>query len=894
MKTLQKLFLITLFVALVAPLRATHIVGGEIYYEYIGGNEYLITLKIYRDCGETNENGTGFDDNAAVGFFVNGNLDFSINIPTNFIDVSELPLELENPCFIVPPELCVEEAVYETVVELPPNPDGYEIVYQRCCRNPSINNLVTPQDLGITLRAEIPGTSLIGNENNSSPVFQEFPPVALCTNGAFVFDHSAVDPDGDSLSYEFCAPLHGGGPDTDAMIIPDPPFPPPYDEVTYAPGFNAAEPITSNPQFEIDPQTGEITGTPTQQGQYAMGVCVREYRDGELISMVRRDFQFNVTICDPNVSAAIEEQTTDEFCTGLTVDFTSNSVNATSFYWDFGDPNSDDDNSTEANPSWTYDEVGEYEVWLVVNEGWSCVDSTSALYEVYPEVSPTIIEGGFECIEGQEFFSFDSDGDFSEDVTYSWEVNGNPQGTSPSLEMIEVEPGQDNQVSLTVEDYECTVTEEITVTLPPTPIASIGPQTEFCNGLTYDFVNLSENAESYLWDVDINGTWDGASDSEEPTFTYPDTGHYQVQLTASAPMTCPTTDITEIEVYTLLSPSFPAESSQCFNGHGFDFEGLGAESDQAEYFWEFGESATPETSTEQNPQNVTFSEAGVFTVQLTVSENDCQRDYSDEVEVVYNPIPDFELHHDAGCPPFMVTFTDSTEHFTPINYFWEFGDGNTSTSSNPVHVYQNPGFYDVTLTVNSNQGCVDEQSLTLTDAVEVLEAPDAGFIVDPQSIEAIDPTAQIIDQSEGAVSCYYYFEDGSSSTQCDFEHTFSETGYVDVIQIVTNQFGCTDTAYYPVEIIGHLFYLPNAFTPDGDGLNDVFVPEATGVSEDEYTMYIYDRWGQLIFKSDHPKVGWDGTFKDVPVPNGVYTYQVFIKDLREMPHVYEGHVNVIR
>jgi gliding motility-associated-like protein len=881
-----------MFLATVLPLSATHIVGGEIYYEYLGGNDYLITLKIYRDCGPANTNQTGFDDNAAVGFFVNGNLDFSINIPTNFTLVNQLPLELENPCFIIPPELCVEEAVYESVVNLPPSPNGYEVVYQRCCRNPSINNLTNPQDLGITLRTEIPGTSQIGMDFNSSPVFQEFPPVALCTNGAFIFDHSAVDQDGDSLAYEFCAPLHGGGPDTDAMIIPDPPFPPPYNQVTYAPGFDALEPIPSNPQFEIDPATGEITGTPTQQGQYAIGICVKEYRDGELISTVRRDFQFNVTVCDPNVSAAIEEQTTEEFCQGLTIDFTSNSVNATSFIWDFGDPNSDNDFSTEPNPSWTYNEVGEYEVWLIVNEGWSCEDSTSTIYEVYPEVVPTIVEGEFECLNGQETFSFDSDGNFSEDVTYSWSVNGTDMGTDSVLTSTPLNPGEQNTILLTIEDYACTLTDEILIDLPPTPQAQIGPQTEFCNGLTYDFVNESQDAESYSWDVDIEGSWDGGSNSFEPTFTYPDTGHYQVQLTAFAPQTCPTEDIVEIEVYTLLNPSFPVEPSQCFNGHDFDFEALGAESSEAQYTWDFSSFANPETSTEQNPQNVTFSEAGVFAVHLNIAENGCERDYLDSVEVIYNPIPDFTLHHNSGCPPFMVTFTDSSEHSTPINYFWEFGDGSTSNSSNPVHVYQNPGIYDVTLTINSNQGCVDEVSYSIPDAVEVLSAPDAGFIVDPQTMQAIDPVAQIIDESEGAVSCFYYFEDGSSSNSCDFLHTFTETGYVDVMQVVTNEFGCTDTAYYPVEISGHIFYAPNAFTPDGDGMNDVFVPKSVGVGE--YTMYVYNRWGRIIFKSIHPKVGWDGTFLGEPVPQGIYTYQVFLEDLRQLPHEYTGHINLIR
>jgi hypothetical protein len=203
---LKKRFtLLILLGLLVQPLWATHIVGGEIFYNYLGGNNYLITLKMYRDCGPANVNGTGFDDFASIGIFSStGQLVDEELIPLESTNVSFIPVELDNPCFILPPDVCVESAIYQTTVSLPPQIGGYTLTYQRCCRQPSIDNITQPQNSGATYTTHIPGS----NENspqNSAPHFLNFPPPALCWNAEFTFDHSAFDPDGDSLVYSFCA-----------------------------------------------------------------------------------------------------------------------------------------------------------------------------------------------------------------------------------------------------------------------------------------------------------------------------------------------------------------------------------------------------------------------------------------------------------------------------------------------------------------------------------------------------------------------------------------------------------------------------------------------------------------------------------------------------------------
>ena len=129
---------------------------------------------------------------------------------------------------------------------------------------------------------------------NSSPEFDNFPPIVICAGQPLEFDHGATDPDGDQLVYEFCSPLLGGGPllgageyETCGGANPNPACPPPYFPVNFiVPAYDPLAPMGGDPVVSIDPNTGLITGTPTIQGQFVVGVCVKEFRNGELLSTV--------------------------------------------------------------------------------------------------------------------------------------------------------------------------------------------------------------------------------------------------------------------------------------------------------------------------------------------------------------------------------------------------------------------------------------------------------------------------------------------------------------------------------------------------------------------------------------------------------------------------------
>ena len=120
------------------------------------------------------------------------------------------------------------------------------------------------------------------------------------------------------------------------------------------------DPIPSTPPFDIDPETGAITGFPTTPGAYVIGICVSEYRDGELLSTVMRDFQFNVVMCDPTIISAAQPQSTDQYCIGETIAFFENSVGAKELLWDFGVDGIETDISFDAAPTYTYPDTGTY------------------------------------------------------------------------------------------------------------------------------------------------------------------------------------------------------------------------------------------------------------------------------------------------------------------------------------------------------------------------------------------------------------------------------------------------------------------------------------------------------------------------------------------------------
>lgn len=305
-------FLLLLGISFLAvpKAQATHIVGAELYYSCLDTttSTYRLTLKMYRDCFL----GQAPFDNPIYLFVFDGNTGtrlqiISIPIPANTPQI--VPANWDS-CVATPYTICVQEGVYETTAVLPPRVGGYDLAWARCCRNSAITNLSNPLGEGATFLAHIPDSALA--RCNSMPVFKQVPPIFLCANQQFNFDHSALDLDGDSLVYALVDPytgvdlLNNGAANNlqnpanppPVVNVTNPMGPPPYRTVGFQTGYSFPDPFGSG-NFVINSQTGFLSVTPNQTGIFVLAISVFEYRNGVLLSENRRDFQIHVLNCLP-------------------------------------------------------------------------------------------------------------------------------------------------------------------------------------------------------------------------------------------------------------------------------------------------------------------------------------------------------------------------------------------------------------------------------------------------------------------------------------------------------------------------------------------------------------------------------------------------------------------
>jgi len=391
-------------------LLATHIVGGGITYECLGtvggSKRYRFTMKVYRDC----LNGQAqFDDPASIAIY-RGSYQFNSLYATLSADLGTVQLVSVNQpdCIDNLPTICLEEATYTWERNLPLSGSSYFIEYQRCCRTNAITNILNPGQTGATYYVEITPTAQ--QLCNNSPVFNNFPPVVICNNYPLEVDYSVTDKDGDQLVYSFCAPFAGGGQSGFGCTspMPNPPCAPPFDVIAFAsPTYTAAQPMGGSPIVDINAQTGVISGTPIKNGQFVVGVCVQEFRNGQLLSTTRRDFQFNVAPCAPQVTARVQydelagpQQYVIKRCgTSKTVTIINESLTAANiknFQWTFDLKGGNIlQNNTDFNLTVNFPDFGTYTGILVLNEGLECGDTAFVRVELYP---PAALDLGADII----------------------------------------------------------------------------------------------------------------------------------------------------------------------------------------------------------------------------------------------------------------------------------------------------------------------------------------------------------------------------------------------------------------------------------------------------------------------------------------------------------------
>lgn len=635
---MQKKIFILLFYLIIFGYTsfAAHIVGGEMYYESLGNNQYKITMKVYRDCAS---GGAEFDDFAYISVY-RGSVLLTENLNVPVSDIKRIQPRLDNPC-LEPPPVCVQEGVYETVLTLPLSNSDYTISYQRCCRNNSITNIATPGDVGSTYTISI--TNAAQRIQNSSPRFQDFPPIVICNQEPLNFDHSAIDANGHRLEYAFCTPIQGGGndlsnPTTPTGVRPRPATPPPYTPVFFIPPYNANSPMGGSPTISINPVTGVISGKPIAQGQFVVGVCVREFdANGVLLSTLQRDFQFNVVNCVVTVYADIREDeklSNDTLlvrsCGNRTVTLVNESGlanNIRSYDWFFDLKNGSNFISNVTNPTITFPNDGRYYGYLIVNKGsQGCTDTAQIAIDVYPEIRVDFNYSVIGCEAGEVGFRDSSYSGSGFITRWLWDFADGSTSNQANPSHSFAQAGEYN-VKLTVIDTNgCRAT--IAKPIKWFPAAKIAIEIDpkiGCEPLAVLFQNNSSPINGYdiLWDFGDGNT----SKEESPTHTYL-RGVYTVSLAITSPLGCVSRD-TFVDVirvsprptaafdYTPKNLTYYQRSTQFT-----DFS-----TDAAAWEWNFGNG---NRSSYPNPR-YTFPDTGYYPIQLIVTHASGCRDTATKI-----------------------------------------------------------------------------------------------------------------------------------------------------------------------------------------------------------------------------------------------------------------------
>lgn len=862
--------LLILTLGLVLAANANHITGGEIFYRLTGqsgGNyTYAVTLKLYRDHFST---GAQLDDVAPIGIFdrLTGKTIWTRTVLRTSIEF--LDLLSPGPCINNPPPVYYDVGHYDFTVTLPASENGYLITYQRCCRIAGINNLSGSSSVGATYIAEIPGTKQIPTAPaNTSAHFVGPDTVIVCQHNAFTYSFNAFDADGDSLSYSFCDAYIGG---STTVPAPEPPSGPPYFSVPYVSPFGGGQPMGAG--VTIDNKTGLVSGIAPEAGIYVMTVCVYEYRNKVLIATQRKDLQIKVGDC--SVAAAnLPPQTIN--CES----FTSHFINAGdqslihSYFWTFGDPASGSSNSsTLPNPSHVFTDTGVFKVTLVTNRNEVCSDTGITIVKVYPGFFAGFTSAGI-CVNKPTSFIDTTKTKYGFVNSWSWDFGVPSSATDTSHSQnptfIYNATGTYNAQLIVTCSKGCidTITTPITIIDKP-PIDLAFRDTLICKG---DVLQLQASGTgTFSW---TPGPTITNTNSATPAVNPSNTTYYYVNLDASGCLNNDSVRVRVVDHVTL--KAFP-DTVICQG----DQVQLYATGDGLHFSWT--PAADIPDPTLPNPIATTNANTNY---EVTATIGHCSA--TDNIMVRTIPYPIANAGNDTS-----VCFNTSAQLHAAIvgsSFTWApTASLNNVNILDPIATPKRTTSY--VLTVTDVLGCpkpvMDTVVVIVLAKVNAFAGHDTSIVVgQPMHFHAT-----------GGIN-YSWTPPLALDNPNSADPIAVFDGSVDSIQyrvLVADEQNCLDSSFITIKIFktDPQIFVPTAFTPNGDGKNDLFRPIGVGIKNFEY-FRVYNRWGQLVFSTTTNGQGWDGNIEGKPQATNTFVWIVKGTDYLDRPFFKKGSVTLIR
>jgi gliding motility-associated-like protein len=829
-----------------------HITGGEIIYQFISSNgsekTYNITLRLFRD---NNGGGAPLPTSVVMGIYDNSNnqlVEFRtvVSDDNQLVSVGPLP-----NCMTNPPNLNYSVAYYQFTISLPNNNSGYTISYQTCCRVNDISNVRSESNerSGATYIAAIPGTFQVNSfQGDNSPRFSQSIDV-VCHNRPFTLDFSAIDADDDSLVYSFCDAYDGGGANTsNSPSVYSTPAGPPYDVVQYISGYSGSFPLGTS--ASINPNTGIISGIAPPAGKYVVSVCINAYsRTTRLLRAThRKDFIINVAPCD---FAGAQLQPTYINCDGFTFNFTNLNTSPlnNTFLWDFGDGNT----STEASPTYTYTTAGIYTLKLVVNGGASCADSTTAELRVFPGFFPGFTDNTPTCKGVPVQFNDATTANYGTVNYWKWDFGVNTLSNDTSRlqnpGFAYAVPDTYNVTFIVGSDRGCRDTLVKTLSILDKAPYTKTNDTLICNIDTLQLNFVTPNPGNIVWSPNymINDV-----NSFTPLVSPDVTTKYYVSYADN--FGCTAIDSVLVSVVDRVSLAVINDTTICRT----DTVKLNTISDGLSYTW--SPALTLNDPAIQSPTATPTDPSTSYHVIARIGK--CFTEDDVVVRTVPYPVAD------AG-PDSTICFGNSIQLNASGGSIYSWSPRIFLSNSNIANPVSQAPQQDIAyiVTVRDVLGCPKPVSDTMFLTVAKIVA-DAG----PADTNVVLGQPLLLNAT-GSTN-YQWMPATWLNNPTIFNPVSLPQESIQYVVRVSNDQGCFDTDTINVKLfkIDPDLLVPTAFSPDNDGVNDIFRPIVIGMKSLD-VFRVYNRWGQLMFSTTQVNNGWDGTFKGAPQSAGTFVWE---------------------
>ena len=870
---MKKIITLSLILISAVIARADHITGGEMYYIFQGFSngeyQYNVTLKFFMRCNS----GRQFYNPAIIGIFNKRTGDHVADVSAPLSNQQTLSLSNSNPCITNPPTVCYEVGYYHFNVSLPPSADGYKLASQVTFRIQGINNLSNGYtQVGATYTCEIPGiTQVPTGPTNSSAIFTGSDLVIVCADNPFTYSFAADDNDGDQLRYYFCEAFthtSGGG----GSGASNPPGPPPYQPVPYGSPFNGQNPLSD--KVSINSSTGLISGIAPGAGVYVVTVCVEEVRNGVVIATQRKDLQINIAPCTIAGATLQPEYMLCRNTKSLSLFNLSLSPLIKTYNWTLLDQ-SGSTLTTSTNPtiSYTFADTGVYKIKLVVNSGQACSDSTTSIAKVYPGFVPAFTSNGV-CFTKPTLYTDATTSVYGAVNLWIWDFGEssistdvsniqNPVYTFPTM-------GRKYTQLVVANTVGCrdTLIDYVTIIDKP-PLDLAFKDTLICKN---DQVQLNAGASGiFIWSPNLNMV---NANTNTPTVSPIASTTYYVVMDDNG---CINRDSVKVRVTDRVNLTLMNDTTICEG----DTVRLHVVSDGFRYSW----IPIAQVMNPGRPDPFVVTKLST-TYQITAQIGGCSTIGSIHVKTIPYPL--------ANAGPDTIICDHSSAQLnagiTGNSFTWSpTASLNNSNLLNPIATPKISTTYN--LIVYDNRGCpkpgIDQVSVTVLPPVKASAGGDTAVTIgQPLQLAAIGGINYVWSPSTGLSNARI------ANPVASFIHSTDSIRYK--VQVY-NQAGCYDSAFVSVKIFKTLpsVFVPNAFTPDNDGRNDLLKPIAVGMKQIEY-FHVYNRWGQLVFSTFANNQGWDGTIRGKVQSNGIYVWSVKAIDYTGKPVFQKGTAALIR